>query len=147
MSHYRPLILVAALCAAGAPAAEIYKWTDAEGNVHFGDKPQSGARAETVTVPKHTPDPQYLQRMQRMREEMERRELAREETQQNQAEQDRIAQDNAARCQQARASLSMLKEQIPVFRYDESGDRQYLGDEERAARIERLQQALQENCP
>ncbi|MEW5757816.1 MAG: DUF4124 domain-containing protein [Pseudomonadota bacterium] len=145
--RFHHLVLITALGASAAQAAEVYKWTDAEGNVHFGDKPQAGARAEAVTIPRHTPDPQYLERMQRMREEVERRELEREESQRHQAEQDRVAQTNAARCDQARGTLSMLKEQIRVFSYDKAGNRQYLEDDERAAQIERLQQAIRENCP
>lgn len=31
-------------------AAEIYKWTDAEGNVHFGDKPPRSIATETVDL-------------------------------------------------------------------------------------------------
>lgn len=30
--------------------AEIYKWTDAQGNVHFGDQPPKSAASETVTL-------------------------------------------------------------------------------------------------
>lgn len=147
MRYRHCLLLLIALFAGGTQAAEVYKWTDAEGNVHFGDKPHAGARAESITIQKHTPDPQYLDRMQRMREEVERREVEQEESQRNQAEQDRITQANAARCQQARASLGMLQEKIRVFSYDEAGNRQYLGDQDRAAQIERLQQAIRENCP
>lgn len=40
----RLTILVSTLLlAANATAADIYQWTDAQGRVHFGDRPQSGA--------------------------------------------------------------------------------------------------------
>ena len=32
----------------GPVQAEIYKWTDKEGNVHFGDKPAGGEAAESA---------------------------------------------------------------------------------------------------
>ena len=50
MYRYRLLsaglvLLTAALLAAGA-SAQIYKWVDDQGNVHFGDKPRDKAQAE-----------------------------------------------------------------------------------------------------
>lgn len=47
-----------ALCITGtATAGGVYKWTDAQGNVHFGDKPPD-ARAEHVQTD-DAPDPTY----------------------------------------------------------------------------------------
>jgi len=34
------------LLTANATATDIYQWTDAQGRVHFGDRPQSGAATE-----------------------------------------------------------------------------------------------------
>ena len=39
------LFLSAALFA-GPAVAEVYKWVDDNGNIHFGDKPQDNAEAE-----------------------------------------------------------------------------------------------------
>ena len=45
----RTLLLLIALAAAGAAAAQtIYRWTDAQGRVHFGSEPPAGAKAGTV---------------------------------------------------------------------------------------------------
>ncbi len=30
--------------------AQVYKWTDAQGNIHFGDKPPGTVQAEQVTI-------------------------------------------------------------------------------------------------
>ena len=37
-----PALLVGLLFAGAAAAGEIYQWTDTQGRVHFGDRPQSG---------------------------------------------------------------------------------------------------------
>ena len=42
--------IAAALCASSAMAAEIYKYTDEDGNVHYGDRPSGNASEETVYV-------------------------------------------------------------------------------------------------
>jgi glutaredoxin len=42
-------VLVAALLATAAHAQEIYRWTDAQGRVHYGaDKPPAGVKAKVV---------------------------------------------------------------------------------------------------
>jgi glutaredoxin len=37
------ILVIGLLLTANATAADIYQWTDAQGRVHFGDRPQSGA--------------------------------------------------------------------------------------------------------
>lgn len=44
------LILALAPLSAPLAFAEIYKWVDAEGKVHFGDKPHDSAEAEEVKL-------------------------------------------------------------------------------------------------
>jgi hypothetical protein len=43
-----PLLFLAV--AATAASADVYRWTDAEGNVVFGDQPPEGAEAERIEV-------------------------------------------------------------------------------------------------
>jgi predicted secreted Zn-dependent protease len=40
-----------AVLAAAACAAEVHRWTDAAGRVHYGDQPPPGARTKEVAVP------------------------------------------------------------------------------------------------
>ena len=58
----RILALLLACCGLSLPLqAEIYRWVDANGQVHFGERPRLGA--ETVEV-----RPQVIERDQRMRD-------------------------------------------------------------------------------
>jgi hypothetical protein len=45
----RPIFLLAGLLAAGALAAEAYRWVDSDGVVHYSDRPQPGA--EKIELP------------------------------------------------------------------------------------------------
>ena len=45
----RPLIFVGFLLAFQPSCAAVYKWTDSNGQVHFGDRPQSEA-SERMTI-------------------------------------------------------------------------------------------------
>ena len=40
--------LLLCIASASAIAAEVYTWTDADGNVHYGDKPPTGQNVDTV---------------------------------------------------------------------------------------------------
>jgi len=42
-------LLLCCVLAAGA-RADVYRWTDAQGRVHFGDRPPAGAASEPVEV-------------------------------------------------------------------------------------------------
>jgi hypothetical protein len=40
-----------------AAAAETYRWVDADGNAHYGDRPVQGAREVDIRVPGKAPEP------------------------------------------------------------------------------------------
>jgi hypothetical protein len=42
---------------AGLHATSIYKWTDSEGNVHFGEAPPPQQHADKIQLPKNTINP------------------------------------------------------------------------------------------
>ena len=44
------LVLLPSILTPSHGNAEIYKWTDENGRVHFGDKPAENVSAESVTV-------------------------------------------------------------------------------------------------
>lgn len=87
--------------------ADIYRWTDAEGRVHFGEKPPAGHTAERVqSQPLNTmpPPPEvpslinWREREQQVKEErlQQRQRAEREQARQNKQEE---------RCQSARGRL------------------------------------------
>lgn len=49
------LVLVTGILSANALAGEIYKWTDENGTVHFGDRPPIGQQAQTIETPEVIP--------------------------------------------------------------------------------------------
>lgn len=44
------LVAIGAVCSSAAFATGVYKWTDADGRVHFGDRPPEGAAAQEVKI-------------------------------------------------------------------------------------------------
>jgi hypothetical protein len=142
----------------------IYKWVDAEGNVHFGDAPPRGQQAEPVAVevPRHGhPDEGERRRLELLQEAEQavRERLAARERQA--AEQDAAATARAQRqdeCLSARIRLELLRDQRPLYwddqgalrgawKYDTyKGPRSYLNYQERAVELARAQARVEEVC-
>ncbi|MCF6219137.1 MAG: DUF4124 domain-containing protein [Gammaproteobacteria bacterium] len=137
------LLFISILLSSLPAMGEIYKWVDKEGNVHFGDKPQSKVNAETVKIDKFTPDQNYRTRMESMKSSAESQ---REKSMEKKAEQQEVARENTRLCQQAKRRLIPLKQQIRVFRYSDTGEREYVSDSERAAEIKQLDAVVKRTC-
>lgn len=77
----RALVLIVLLTASAIAAAQIYRWTDEQGRVHYGSQPPPGQKAESVKQqPSGSATPQDMQQRQREafdRADRERQELER----------------------------------------------------------------------
>jgi hypothetical protein len=134
MRHLVALLILA--CLSPAAAGEIYRWTDAQGRVHFGDRPPAGAGealplTSSPTPPAPEPDAgaRRAQRERLLRAfEAERRERE---------EQAAAVRAETARrernCRIARERLEGVRAAAYLFRRDGSGERVILDDTERAA--------------
>lgn len=148
------------LALASAAHADIYRWVDEQGNVHFSDKAPAGGRAETIIVEPPpvpaTPDEGELRRLQLIEDAQ-----AADRYQADQAELPEQQEDAGARaeaCYQTRAQYFWLQREAPVYR-DASGayrslwrnetyqgERQYLAEEDRAAAKEEIRLQMLELC-
>ncbi len=61
--RYRPILLVTLMVLAGHADAQVFRWTDKDGRVHYGDDPAPTARnTREVTAPINTLDLSALRR-------------------------------------------------------------------------------------
>ena len=64
--RYRPILFLALLVLAGQADAQVFRWTDKDGRVHYGDDPAPTARnTREVTAPINTLDLSALRRASR----------------------------------------------------------------------------------
>ena len=117
----RILALLLACCGLSLPLqAEIYRWVDANGQVHFGERPRLGA--ETVEV-----RPQVIERDQRMRDgaaDMQRLlEVRTAEREQRNAQLAERRQQQAARCRQLQQRLADFQRRTYWYEEDAQGKR------------------------
>lgn len=134
----------------GALADNIYKWTDAEGNLHYGDRP-SGAEAEVrinLTY-NRTDDSAVEQRIQTRHD----KQAARSEAAAAAAEEEKSAEEKLAeaaqrekQCESYRGKLESLLQARRLYREDENGERVYLDDSARLDARERIEGLVQESC-
>jgi hypothetical protein len=121
-------------------AGPVYKWVDAEGNVHFSDEPPpENYEAEELileTQPNESDarkSQEKLVRLQeRLKRDQERRSAVREEQRLQQQSDEVLRVSKMRRCLDARYQLHELETEAPVYYVDEKGDRVYLDDSKRS---------------
>ena len=131
-------------------ADDIYKWTDAEGNVHYEDRP-SGEPSEVRLQFSYnrTNSTAVRQRVQTQRDATATRQTARADAaadQQTAAENRAIAEESMAKCQTYRAKLKTMLESRRVYREDEAGERSYLDEAQRAEARSKAEELIKETC-
>ena len=149
------LATVICLLTVSSANAEIYKWTDADGNVHYGDRPvgdgmSENAQVEVVAVASRRTSVERVQetidaglaRRSAADEARSEREAARKEAEDARAE----AEDRAEKCTAYRARLEKFVTSRRLYRMDDNGERQYLDDTQMATAREQVQQRVEEYC-
>src|SRR5262249_32524776 len=140
-------VLCAAACAALPAVAALYKWTDENGRVVYGDTPPPGAKAERISVAAPPADPNAVRDMASKDAELKKRAQAR-------ADEERKAEKAAAddkarvdRCVQTRGRMQTLRSGVGVYRYNDEGEKVYFDEAERNKAIAETDRALRDsNC-
>lgn len=170
------LAALAAACMAGTSAtAQMYKWVDAEGKVHYSDQPpppnarksttmgarKPGTRSAPETEAQSTeaesgqeetataaakPSPVRPKTAQELDAEFRQRQLkAAEEEAQRRKEQEELAEKNK-NCQQAKNNVARLQAGGRISRTNDQGESEILGDAELAAELARARQIADSWC-
>lgn len=138
----RRLLLIATLLPALA-TAEIYRWTDEQGRVHFGQRPVAGAEPVQVR-------PQVVERDEHTREREVRTQrfydARREEQQQAAATAAAQRAERASECQDLRRRLAQIPEGFSYYRTDANGERIYYSDEETDTARRQLRERIAQRC-
>lgn len=124
-------------------AAEIYRWTDANGQVHFGQRPQAGATQVEVK-------PQVVERDAATREREEKTARyyeARRQEQASTAERESALQAKRdEECGTLREQLSEVSKGGRYYRVNEAGEQEYYSEEQIAAARRQLEQRIAQRC-
>lgn len=137
-------IVLCLLLLPGLAAAEIYRWTDANGQVHFGQRP-AAAGAEKVEV-----RPQVVERDQLTREREARASRFYDARREEQAQASAAAAEHQARraeeCRGLRRQLASIPEGRSYYRTEADGQRSFYSDEQVDTARQQLQSRVSERC-
>lgn len=121
------LVIALSLCSLSVGAAEVYKWKDANGRTHYGDRPNQNAEKITVK-PGSGSDPSIA--------ESGRKEL----------EALKMKDDKYARCQQKREQVETWKSAGKIIEKDGLGREKEYSNDEKAQLISRAQSQMEKEC-
>lgn len=138
----------------GAIHAEIYKWVDENGKVHYTQTPP-GKSAEkmdikeqettTSTVPgQQDHAPSSLENQKKYSDYLEQERLERKEKREQKKQEKAEAR---SKCHNARAQLGDMEQGgILYYELDENGERKFVADQRVEARKNKLRDYLRKNC-
>ncbi|MFQ5609089.1 MAG: DUF4124 domain-containing protein [Woeseiaceae bacterium] len=144
-----------AFVATSAFAAEIYKHTDENGNVHYGDRPTGDPAEETMHVASKRTDNTAVQRQFNERyapkpkpaaEQQPATEEPAEAQKLTRAEKIAARKEREQTCAKNRDRMATLLNSRRLYREDESGERVYLDDAERQEARDKVQELIEQYC-
>lgn len=140
----RFIVLGLACALAPLATAQLYKYVDKDGKTVYTDQPPANADAKPIGRISDAPSPAKSY-VERDKELQKGRDKLREEG--KKAEQEgRLAQQRDERCKQAAASNRMYEEGGRFTKYNDKGERVYLGDEELEAERVRTRREMEDAC-
>ena len=142
-------VALATLLAGPVLASDIYRYTDAEGNVHYVDRPTGAPTEERVAiVSKRTDVSQVQARTQPPVAAAEEAsdDAAAQPAKQTRAEKKAAARERTEKCQKYRDQLETLVTSRRLYREDENGERVYLDEDQTQQARDKVQGLIEENC-
>ena len=134
------------LTAANADA-ELNKWVDEQGKVHYSARPPVGVDAtkmRSASPPASAPAPSksYVER----EAELKKARQSKTEAEASAAQQQANTETKKANCIAAQQALRSLQQDGRIVEYDEKGERRFVADDERSQRIATERQEIEKWC-
>lgn len=132
--------------------AELKKWVDADGVVHYSDTiPPGVTTTETVRNisgkgQANAPAGNSPKSLAEREAELKKAKQEKEDASQKKAQQEAAAAAKKSNCEAARQNVQALEEGTRIITYDANGERSYLDDNARAQRLEEARKAVSANC-
>lgn len=129
--------------------AEVYRWTDEDGRVHFGDRPPSASQSTekvNIQVPTAPTEGMSFERRQRQQEMLENWNAERQERNEKRqaAREDKRKKD--ALCQQLLGEKREAERSTHVYSLDENGERVYYDEKKAEEYLKNIVKRYKETC-
>ena len=142
------LLCACAMLAAPSVAADLYKWIDADGKVHYSDQPPPPSARSQARVPDALPpsDPDAARHLAEKQAQMRKAAEAEAEQNRKSADEATAAKRKQSYCAEARGRLQALRDGMLISRYNERGEQVYLDDSARQQAQRDAEKAVADNC-
>jgi hypothetical protein len=134
----------------GALASDIYKWTDENGNIYYEDRPSGNPSEQLLQLSYNRTSAIAVQGWaQHQRDAANTRREAKEEAAAadlTAAEERVAAKQKLAQCESYRAKLKTMVESRRIYRQNDSGEREYLDEAQRAEASAKAEELIKETC-
>ena len=148
MNKLKITLFCSLICSVTILNAGVYKWTDKEGNVHYGDQPvvqQKATELNIVTKPSSGFSVSSDKRKERDRvlEEFKEDREARNKKRNDK----RVAKKKLKKqCASARDRLKRYREASAVYKLSSKGERVFISKEVRAKKEKAFNKAIKKHC-
>lgn len=143
--------IITVIAANAVFASDIYKWTDEDGNVHYGDRPNGEQQPERVAIDSSPTDTAQLQaaadaRAKSQAAKAEAETAAAEAAGPSEDDLQAEAAERAQKCATFRARMQNFVTSRRLYREDENGERVYLDEAQTLAAREKVEKQINEFC-
>jgi hypothetical protein len=158
----RILILCVTLAFAAAATAQMYRWIDKDGRVHYtATPPPAGTKARTLQAPMTPPPPASDEAAKdaaakdahtgpltpaEQEREFRKRRLEAQKASEKAAQAAKESETKQANCARAREALATFESGQRISRSNAQGERYYLDDASRSRETEAARQAVRDWC-
>lgn len=142
----KSLLLLMLLSGQVGVHAELYRWVDEKGQVHFGDQARD---ATTHAIKPHSGPPKQddgRQRLYKTRKLLNAYQIERQQMREQQAKQKAAAEKQKRDCNRARDNLRKYTDYGNIYQLGDDGERVYLSAKERMALLQRSRKAVERLC-
>ena len=137
----------------GMPAhAQLYKWVDEQGKIHYSDTPpvEKSKSEKKLDIPNQPGTPSAnsgnSKSWQEREQEFQKRRTTADEAAAKKQKEEQDAQTKRENCAKAKQNLSQLESNAPVYTYNEQSGRSYLDEKQRAEAIEKARKSISDLC-
>ncbi len=130
-------------------ASDIYKWTDEDGIVHYGDRPTGDTTVQRLAISSSPTNPAKVQAHARSRyaaKDPARDSASREPQGPTKDELAAQAAEKRQKCDTYKARLQKFVRSRRLYKEDDNGERVYLDEKQILAARERVENQVQEYC-
>ena len=147
----RIIVLALTLAAGTTVMAEVFKWVDEDGKVHYSDKPSGSHDTQQLDIQSRPTDAARIAAQRAETYGLEkargtRYDQEREGTKEDTQTQRDVRAERAQNCEIARDHNRIMQQSHRLYKPTEAGERKYLSDDETDAARAEAAQAVREWC-